>query len=124
MWVKVRSFPVGGAAVLLAAGLALTGCGNEAGPAAPETSPSATIPSETTSATPESSRSSRTAAPVDSLDELFEAVAPVPVVGTGEWFVADITEAGEGGTGAPEHQAATKDLGRLATELSADFSEG
>lgn len=55
---------------------------------------------------------------------LSSAVAPVPVVGTAEWFVADITEAGEGGTGAPEHQAASKDLDRLAAELGADFTEG
>ncbi|MFC0248557.1 hypothetical protein ACFFIO_08580 [Citricoccus parietis] len=73
-----------------------------------------------------------TAAPVDSLDGLFEAVderfdCPGPAdgfSGTAEWFVAEITEAGEGGPGAPEHQAANKDLARLATELSADLSDG
>ncbi len=43
--------------------------------------------------------------------------ASVPMVGTAEWFVADTTETGEGGTGAPEHQAASKDLDRLAAEL-------
>ncbi|WP_147301173.1 hypothetical protein [Citricoccus muralis] len=55
---------------------------------------------------------------------LNSAVAPVPVAGTAEWFVADVTEAGEGGTGAPEHQAASKDLDRLAAELGADLTEG
>jgi hypothetical protein len=55
---------------------------------------------------------------------LSSAVTPVPVVGTAEWFVADVTEAGEGGTGAPEHQAASKDLDRLAAELGADSIEG
>lgn len=55
---------------------------------------------------------------------LDSAVAPVPVVGTAEWFVADVTEAGEGGTDAPEHQAASKDLDRLAAELDADLIEG
>lgn len=55
---------------------------------------------------------------------LDSAVAPVPVVGTEQWFVADTTEAGEGGTGASEHQAASKDLDRLAAELDADFTEG
>jgi hypothetical protein len=55
---------------------------------------------------------------------LSSAVAPVPVVGTAEWFVADITEAGEGGTGVPEHQSASTDLDRLAAELGADFTAG
>ncbi|MFC4429953.1 hypothetical protein [Citricoccus alkalitolerans] len=55
---------------------------------------------------------------------LNSAIAPVPVVGTAGWFVADVAEAGEGGTGAPEHQATAKDLDRLATELGADITEG
>ncbi|GAA1673718.1 hypothetical protein GCM10010977_26620 [Citricoccus zhacaiensis] len=183
MSVKVWSLTARGAVAVSMGALVLTGCGNEAAPGAPETPFPAATPSETTSGTPESSRSSRTAAPVDSLDELFEAVddrfdcpspsdgfsgqdhffmvdggerlvgrqcgetivmawsedraliqgarellssavEPVPVVGTAEWFVADITEAGEGGTGATDHQAASKDLDRLAAELGADVDEG
>ncbi|GAA4762311.1 hypothetical protein GCM10025784_06820 [Citricoccus nitrophenolicus] len=50
---------------------------------------------------------------------LSSSVAPVPVVGTAEWFVADMTEAREGGTGVPKHQAASKDLGRIAADLGA-----
>lgn len=63
--------------------------------------------------------------PIQGARELLSsAVAPVPVAGTAHWFVADVTEAGEGGTGAPEHQATSKDLDRLAAELGADFTEG
>ena len=61
---------------------------------------------------------------IRSARELLRATGePVPMVGTAEWFVADTTEAGEGGTGAPEHQARSKDLDRLAAELGATFTQ-
>jgi hypothetical protein len=181
--VKTRSFSASGTALVLTAGLVLSGCGNQAGQWPTETSPPAITPSNPTSTHPDVSPSPTTADPVGSLDELFEAVdgrfdcpgpadgffggdyffmvdghgqlvgrqcgetivmawsedpsliqgaremlnsavAPVPVVGTAQWFVADITEAGEGGTGLPEHQAASKDLDGLAAELGAEFTEG
>lgn len=182
MAVAVQSFPTG-AGVVLMTGLVLTGCASEAGQGPSEASPPAAAPSDTTPTNPESSRSSTMAAPVGSLDELFEVVderfdcpgpsdgfsgedhfffldggeqlvgrqcgetivmawsedpsliqgardlltstgEPVPMASTADWFVADTTEAGEGGTGAPEHQAGSKDLDGLAAELGADFTEG
>jgi hypothetical protein len=60
----------------------------------------------------------------DARELLASTGKPVPTVGTAQWFVADTTEAGEGGTGAPEHQAGSKDLDRLAAELGADFTKG
>jgi hypothetical protein len=60
----------------------------------------------------------------DARELLSSTGEPVPMVGTAQWFVADTTEVGEGGTGAPEHQAASTDLDSLAAELGADFAEG
>jgi hypothetical protein len=57
-------------------------------------------------------------------DLMSSAGGPVPTVGTPEWFVADITGVGEGGTGVPEHQAGSRDLNGLAAELGADFTAG
>jgi hypothetical protein len=55
---------------------------------------------------------------------LLATEAPVPMVSSTHWFVADISEAGQGGTGAPKHQAASTDLARLADELGAEFTVG
>lgn len=75
MVAKVGSFPASGVVVVLMAGLALAGCAKEAGEGTPATpSPTTTITSDTTRPHPKPSQSSTMAAPVGSLDELFEAV--------------------------------------------------
>lgn len=55
-------------------------------------------------------------------DLLSSADENVPMAGTTEWVVADVSEAGKGGTGAEEHQAASKDLEGFAAATGADYT--
>ncbi|WP_298045168.1 hypothetical protein [uncultured Citricoccus sp.] len=55
---------------------------------------------------------------------LLTTKVPVPMVSSTHWFVADTSAAGQGGTDAAQHQAASTDLTGLAHELGGEFTVG